>query len=128
MRVDWEKYDITKARAIANKYAKLTVTEMMFNITKLGLVDKAKLLNSVKSSIRSQQGEVNRVQFSYEFYGRFLENGAKNVFGKGVTLQPKSWRNSALEKNKEMLDEDFSKFYADLIIGEIKVDNTKMEM
>lgn len=128
MRIDWEKYDKKKAEEIAKRFGTAVVTEMMFSITRLSLVDKGNLLRSVKATVRSQQGEVNRVQFSYAYYGRFLENGAKNVFGKGVTLQPQQWRNPAIAFYKPELDREFSEYYAQLILGEIVVESVQMEM
>jgi hypothetical protein len=128
MRIDWEKYDKAKATEIAKRFGTAAVTEMLFNITRMSLVDKGNLLRSVKSSVRSTQGEVDRVSFTYIYYGRFLENGAKNVFGKGVTLNPKHWRSQAIQHQKPILDKEFSEYYASLILGEIVVESAKMEM
>jgi hypothetical protein len=127
MRIDWKNYDKDKARAIAKKFGTAVVTEMMHNITQMSLVDKATLLRSVKSSVRSESGfagEVSKISFTYQF----LENGANNVFGKGVNIKAKHWRNNAIEKHKEDLDSEFSQFYAELVLGELHIDNAKMEM
>lgn len=128
MRIDWNKYDKAKAQAIAKKFGTAAVTEMMFNITQMGLVDRGTLLRSIKSSVRSTNDEVDRISFTYEFYGRFLEKGANNVFGKNVKINAHPWRSLAIEKHKSELDQEFAEFYASLILSEIEVDSTKMEM
>jgi hypothetical protein len=128
MRVDWNKYDQKEAVAIARKFSKDVLQDMAINIQKMGLVDKKKLLTSLKDSVRKTGIEVDRIQFAYEFYGRFHENGASNVFGKNVTLKPTPWRTPAIEKNKGELDSNFNEFYAKLILDELEISSAKMEM
>lgn len=128
MNVDWSKYDLKKAQDLAKKFGAAALTDMAFNITRLDLVDRGNLLRSLKSSVHSTYGEVDRVQFRYEWYGRFHEVGAENVFGKGVHLKGLNWRSEAIEKNIGSLNEDFTEYYASLIIEEITIDSVKMEM
>lgn len=128
MVIDWNNYDLKKARALARKFGEATVTEMMMNIQNLDLIDRGVLINSIKAGVRTKYGFVDRVQFTYEFYGKFFEYGAENAFGKGVDLPALHWRNEAISKNMDSLNEDFAEFYASLIADEIDINNVKMEM
>lgn len=129
MVIDFTKYDLSKAKELARKFGAAAVTEMAFNIQKLDLVDRGNLLKSLKASVRTKSGqEVDRVQFSYEWYGRFHEVGASNIFGKGKDLAATNWRSEAINAHIGMLNDDFAEFYAALISDEIKIESTKMEM
>ena len=79
--IDFTKYDINKARELARKHGANVVQQMMQNIKEMDLVQKGNLLKSIKSSVRSTKGEVDRIQFSYEWYGKFHEIGIDNAFG-----------------------------------------------
>ena len=128
MIYDFKKYDLSKAKELASKFGSAALTEMAFNIQRLDLIDKGNLLRSLKFSVLSKQGEVDRVQFKYEWYGRFHEVGAENIFGNGQSLPGQHWRSEAIEKNIEGLNADFAEYYASLIIEEITIDSSKMEM
>lgn len=128
MIIDFEKYDLDKAKDLARKFGSAAVTEMAFQIHNLDLVDKGILVNSLKASVRTSKGEVDRVQFAYEWYGRFHETGAENIFGNGKNLKATKWRSEAISKNLQSLNDDFAEFYASMIIDEITINSTKMEM
>ena len=126
--IDFSKYDISKAKELAAKFGSAALNEMVMNIHSLDLIDRGVLLNSLKYSVRTKSGEVDRVQFSYEWYGRFQNTGAQNIFGNGKELEPTNWRSDALSNNLPALNDDFAEFYASLIVEEITVDSVKMEM
>jgi hypothetical protein len=128
MNIDFTKYDLDKAKELARKFGAAAVTEMAFNLQKLDLVDRGNLLKSLKYSVRTKSGEVDRVQFSYEWYGRFHEVGASNIFGSGKDLPGKQWRSEAINAHMGMLNDEFAEFYASLIMDEIQIEETKMEM
>lgn len=127
MAVIWANYDKAKARAIAKKYGKSTVTQMMINIQKMNLVDKEKLLRSIKFGVRSTSGEVDRVQFSYEYYGKFHEIGVSDAFGKGVMLPKLPWRSEAMKDGKDEFDQEFADFYADLVSDNLSNETIKFK-
>lgn len=128
MQVNWENYDLEAAKEISKKFGSATLMEMKMNISRLSLVDRGTLLRSVKSSVRTKQGFVDRVEFSYEFYGRIFENGANNVFGKGVKLETRQWRNPAISQYLGELNKDFAIYYASLIAETIQIEDVKLEM
>jgi hypothetical protein len=131
MLINWTKYDKKEAQAIAKEFGTNVVAEMMFNLSQMSLIDKGNLLRSLKHRVSTQNGfagEVDKISFTYEFYGKFLERGAKNVFGKNVTLQPTNWRSKAIDKHKEKLDDKFSEFYGKLILDELEIQPAKLEM
>jgi hypothetical protein len=76
----------------------------------------------------SKDGEVDRLQFTYEWYGKFQQMGVKNAFGKGVYLKAKNWRNSAIDQVRPELLQKFADYYAQLIVQEIEIDSSKMKM
>lgn len=127
--IDFEKYDLSKAKELASKFGTATLTEMAFNIQNMSLFDKGELLRSLKYSVRTKGGEIDKVVFMYEWYGRFHENGAESIFGNsGQRLKENKWRSLAISKTIEQLNEDFKEFYASLIIDEIEIDSVKMKM
>jgi len=128
LMIDFSKYDITKAKELAAKFGSAALNEMVMNIHSMDLIDRGVLLNSLKYSVRTKGGEVDRIQFAYEWYGRFQNTGAENIFGTGKALEPTNWRSDALSNNMPELNQDFAEFYASLIIEEITVDSVKMEM
>ena len=128
MQVNWENYDLNEAKELAKKFGTAVVTEMKFNIARLGLVERGNLLRSINQSVKTKQGYVDRVQFSYEFYGRIFENGANNVFGKGVRLNPMPWRSPAINEHLDDLSKDFALYYASLIAQNIDLEEVKLEM
>jgi hypothetical protein len=128
MRVDFTKYDEGKAKDLAKKFGSATLTEMMMNIQEMDLVDRAELLHSLKFSVHSKNKEVDRIAFSYEWYGKIQEMGSDNLFGKGVKIDPRKWRSEAIDNNIDSLNEEFAKFYAELIIEEINIDEIKIKI
>lgn|SRR3989338_4978725 len=126
--IDWTKYDFGKAKELAAKYGQQIVSQMLANIHQLDLIDRGNLLKSVKYSIRTRDGEVERIQFVYEWYGRFHETGVIDGFGKGINIPGTQWRSSAMDASKPELDADFAEFYAALILKEISIDSVKMRM
>jgi hypothetical protein len=128
MLIDFQKYDIKKAREMARTHGAAALDQMMQNIQQMDLVDKGNLLRSLKYSVRSTKGEVDRIQFQYKWYGKFHELGVDNAFGKGVKLRKQQWRTNAIQQELPNITADFAKYYASLIIEEIQIDSTKMEM
>jgi hypothetical protein len=128
MLIDFSKYDIKKAREMARESGKSAVALMQANIHKYDLVDRGTLLKSIRSAVLSKDGEVDRLQFTYEWYGKFQQMGEKNAFGKGVYLKAKNWRNSAIDQVRPELLQKFADYYAQLIVQEIEIDSSKMKM
>lgn len=128
LMIDFSKYDITKAKELAAKFGSAALNEMVMNIHSLDLIDRGILLNSLKYGVKTKGGEVDRIQFSYEWYGRFQNTGANNIFGTGKALEPTNWRSDAISNNMPELNQDFAELYASLILEEITVDSVKMEM
>lgn len=126
--IDFKKYNIQKAKELARKHGANVMQLMQSNIQEMNLVDKGNLLKSIKYGIRSTKGEIDRIQFQYEWYGKFFEIGAEDVFGKGVEIKPKKWRSKAINQELENISEDFAEYYGSLILEEVQIDSTKMEM
>lgn len=121
-------YTLEKAEALADKYASIVITQMKANLLQNDLVDTMKLINSVKSKIKIKNFQVDSIQFSYEFYGLIWEKGASNVFGKGITLNPRSWRDKAIESIKNELESDFGELYAQKIIEELVLEDIQISI
>jgi hypothetical protein len=126
--IDFKKYDINKARELAKKHGSNVMLLMMQNIQQMNLVDRGNLLKSIKYGIRSTKGEIDRIQFQYEWYGKFHEIGIDDAFGKGIKLKKQPWRTEAIQQELPNISEDFAEYYASLIVEEIKIDSTKMQM
>ena len=101
---------------------------MLRKIHELDLIERGALLNSIKAAVRTKDQEVDRIEYTYEWYGFIHEQGAENVFGKGVNLPATGWRSDAIEAHKEELDKQFTQFYAALIIDEIDLASVTLKM
>lgn len=118
---------LAKAKELADQYGKKGVGQMVANLHEMDLVDSERLLRSIKSRTVTKQGDIDRIEYAYEFYGKIWETGAQNAFGKGITLAPKHWRDEAIALIKPELDEKFGELYASMIIDEILIESVKLK-
>lgn len=118
---------LAKAKELADEYGKKGVGLMVANLHEMDLEKTGRLLKSIKSRTVTKQGDIDRIEYAYEFYGKIWETGAQNVFGKGVTLVPKHWRDDAIAQIKPELDEKFGELYASMIINEIFIESVKLK-
>jgi hypothetical protein len=118
---------LAQAKELADTYGQTIKAQMVMNLHEMNLEDSGKLLRSIKFKTQKKQGVVDRIEFSYEFYGKIWETGAQNVFGKGVTLVPRHWREEAIELIKPELDQKFGELYASMIINEIFIDSVNLK-
>jgi hypothetical protein len=71
----------TEIRITAEAFAKIVIERWEQKIMRLGINSTGKLLGSFTHYVNTQaNGNVNFIQFTYEFYGRFVDMGV----GKGV--------------------------------------------
>jgi len=119
MKLDWSNYDLAKAKELGKKSIDLVLGDMARNLHAMDLVDKSVLLNSLKGAVTTKDSVVDSLTFSYEWYGFLWENGASNVFGKGVDLTPKHWRSEAINAHIEQIDLDYAELYAQMIVQDI---------
>lgn len=127
MIIDWSKYDEDKAEEIANRFGKATLEQMTKNLTSFGLVRSGTLLQSLKFKVKKDAHIVDRVEFIYEFYGRFHNSGAKQIFGRNQDLPIKPWRTVAFEQTVPQMLDDMSELMAQAIADEIVVDSVKLQ-
>lgn len=153
--IDFHKYDIEKARFLAKKYGKNITESMVENLRNLDLVNRSELINSIKYSVTSKQGVIDKISIKYAYYGIFLETGiqfqkknpsakmlkaimenyqvteseayviSKSILRNGI--KPMKWRTKAIEENKSELDREFGEYYAEIILKEIQFDDIKMK-
>lgn len=128
MIIDWSNYDLKKAKELAARFGTAAMAQMVANIHDLDLVDRGILLESLKSTVRTKDGMVDRIEFAYAYYGKFHEVGADNAFGSGVNLRATHWRSMAISQNLEMLDQDFADYYASLIAESIELPSVTLNM
>jgi hypothetical protein len=115
-KASFRYYDLEHARKLAKEIGAQTISEMMFSITKLGLVEKGELLKSLRATPqKSEFDEIDRIKFKYNFYGVFLDVGTKKI-------KATYWRNSILNPAWIKANEVFNAYYAELIQKEIAED------
>lgn len=120
--INWKAYDIRKAREIAKRFGSAVLLDMAHNIHQLDLVDKGTLLKSLKSTPKQNiKGFISHIEFRYEWYGKFYELGAENVFGKGIEIKQTPWRKPAIEKNINELSAEMAEYYGELILQNIGI-------
>lgn len=126
--IDWEAYDIRKARDIAKRFGSAVVLEMAHNIQNLDLVDKGILLKSLRSTPKQNiKGFISHIEFRYEWYGKFFELGAENVFGKGIEIKPTPWRRPAIDSKLNELSAEMAEYYAELVLKNITISSTSTQ-
>jgi hypothetical protein len=123
--IDWKAYDIRKAREIAKRFGSAVILDMAHNIHQLDLVEKGVLLKSLRSTPKQNiKGFISHIEFRYEWYGKFHELGASNVFGKGIEIKPTPWRKPAIEKNINDLSSEMAEYYTELILKNVGISST----
>jgi len=112
--------DLNEITAISRTWAKERKNVLIANISRLGLVRTRELLNSVKSGVRSRQGEANTIYFKYKYYGLFLDKGAENVGRNHVTISARHWFSQYVygQQLDELL-ESLAGYYSELALKTI---------
>lgn len=113
---DAPKLDLELANKIAQEWGKRIAPMLAAKIQSLGLVDRGKLIRSIKSKIKKRDGLIEAVQFQYLYYGLFHDVGADDVFGKGVKLPANSWASKVINPNIEQLATPLAEAYSDAFV------------
>lgn len=82
--VDFTKYDLEKAKFLASRLGKSVASSMIENVQSFDLVGKSNLLQSIKSRVSTSRGQVDKISFTYAWYGVFHEIG---IAGTGNTFE-----------------------------------------
>lgn len=104
---------------LAKEWGTGTKSALALQIAKLGLKDRGLLMNSISVGIKRKFGDVDAITFRYLYYGLFHNVGAKNVFGKGVTLPALHWKASGINPRIEDLADKVGEYYAQVLIKNI---------
>jgi len=132
-------FDLLKLEAFSTLFAVKGQAKLGFEVARLGLESKASLFTRIKEQNRVKKhladsftfrlkksfGEVFGVRFDYNWYGLFFNTGAKNVFGKDVTLPALQWQAAALNSEIEIFFTQIASFYADVAISAIDIKISK---
>lgn len=111
---------------IVRAWAKERKSELIGTIRQLGLTRTMTLLRSIRSGVRSFQGEAHTIYFKYQYYGLFHEVGATNVGRGKINLPARHWlRNDLYGRNLEKLIESISEMYAEFAVNAIKIDDVR---
>ena len=118
--------DLNEIAAITRKWAREKKKHRIANVSKMGLVDTGKLLASIRSGVRTSQGEAHTIWFKYEYYGLFHDKGADNVGRGKIKLPAKHWMAKHIYgPNVEDLLEELSEFYMELSIKSIQLTDVR---
>lgn len=106
----------TDIRLTAEAFAKIVIERWEQKIMRLNVIQSGKLVNSFASFVGTQaNGNVNFIQFTFEYYGKFVDMGV----GRGVKKEevefsnrkPKQWYSkiffSQVLKLKEIMVEKY---------------------
>lgn len=106
----------TDIRLTAEAFAKIVIERWEQKIMRLNVIQSGKLLNSFASFVGTQaNGNLNFIQFTFEYYGKFVDMGV----GRGVKKEevefsnrkPKQWYSkiffSQVLKLKEIMVEKY---------------------
>jgi len=111
-------------------WAKYVIERWELEIVRLGINNTGQLLRSFTSEIITQaNGNVDRIIFAFEYYGKFIDMGV----GRGVTVAevaqsgrtPKPWYNTVffgqVKRLGEILAEKYSKAAIMAIVESIEI-------
>lgn len=127
--------EIVRRRAEFDKevraWARLTRKDLLFKLAGLNLVGRKKLIEgekrlqqSIRTSVRKRDGDVESVGFSFARHGIFLEHGVgrgrkRNTAAAQAARHP--WLSEVLPDAQENLADRIAEAYADIIEGEIRI-------
>lgn len=114
-----------KIEIIAKAWGKSTKPAIAFQLARLGLKDRGKLINSISVKIKKRFGTVESVRFEYLYYGLFHDVGAKNVFGKNVNLPGLHWKALSINPKLDELGDALADYFAETAIKNIEFSKTK---
>ena len=100
---------------------KQAISSLALQLAKLGLKDRAVLINSLKAKIRKKFGEIDSVRIEFEWYGLFHNYGAENAFGKGVDLPATFWIAMGVNPVIQDLADKVGDYYAEVAIKNIEI-------
>ena len=105
--------------------------ELRRNLSGLGVRSSGKLLQSIKTSAKQTRGVVDRVSFTFERYGVFVEKGVgkgwpiSRVRSQSVAIMggrsPKPWFNQTMDYMVPQLADQVKKDLADETLANIKI-------
>jgi hypothetical protein len=113
---EFQNIDIEKVNLVAKKWGSYMVPRIQSQIQRLGFVDRMTLLNSIKVKLKKTDGLAEAVTFEYAWYGLMHNVGAKNVFGKGVTLPATHWKSKAINPEIESLATEMAETWSSAYI------------
>lgn len=118
--------DLNQISAITRKWARDKKKFLIANVAKLGLVDTGELMNSIKSGVRTSQGEAHTIWFKYQYYGLFHDKGAEKARRAKIKLPARHWMAKHIYgENVDDLLQELSEFYMDLSIKTIALSDVK---
>lgn len=119
--------ELNEIGAITRKWAREKKKALINNVSKLGLVDTGKLMKSIRSGVRTSQGEAHTIWFKYEYYGLFHDKGTDRAGrNNNVKIPAKHWMAKHIYgPNVEDLLEELAKYYADISINSIILTDVK---
>jgi len=114
---------VVDKKITADAWAGILIERWQKEIERLDIVDSRSLYNSFEKAVESSaNGDVQRIELAYDFYGWFVDLGV----GKGTKFgdagdallgsrarQPRKWIGEILSKETFKLSEIMAKKYAD---------------
>jgi hypothetical protein len=98
---EWNQYETLKA------WADIVIERWELRIIALGLIDSATLLKSFQADVvRDANGDLEKIEFVFAYYGHFLDMGAAKhaPFGTGKRIA-KPWYSKIFFSQVQRLDE-----------------------
>lgn len=117
-------------RKDVRQWSRITKKELLFKLESLDLRGRKKigdtrpLKKSLRNSVRTRGGEVERVSFSFVRHGIFLEHGVgrgRPVRSAKAKASAKKWLSEVIPEQFDELADIIEESYGDLIEEEIKL-------
>lgn len=124
---------LARWNATVARLAEDAEAEMVFELEKSGVGDTGKLQRSIRSRIRLDYGEADRVSLRFRYYGLFIHHGVGRGWPKSHTSlgtkvlndrrtrerKPVDWINPSVERLGARLGKEATSYFADLAIEQI---------
>lgn len=118
--------DLNEIAAITRKFAREKKKHLISNLSSMGLEKTGELIRSVRSGVRSSNGEAQAIWFKYKYYGFFHDKGANNVGRGKIKLPARHWMARHLYgPDLDELTTELANYYGEVALRAIKINDVK---
>lgn len=122
-----ENFPVDGLNKVARTWAKTTRQKLLFELARLNIKDKQRLMRSLRSRVKLRFGQAEAVAFNFVAHGIYVAKGV----GRGTSIDqagtsaskrtPREWYNPVLDLEVEKLADILIELYGDEFLDNIKI-------